>query len=594
MDFPVDLLRNSYAPIFLNDTKLICCSCRNPFFHFIKFQMRHVKALHLSRCKTGPKVTKEGLIQVQLSSDGVAECRSNAVSLDVFSVRFLGCKQVYPLTIIRAIDKKSVNELTYLRRILEDFERNGIQLMHYIADNPKRATSKVCLNHASLFPCEYCFAKGSRNVCQPKNVTVFRKKIEIKKQVINDKLKALQEKGDSANEIKTLKNIQKDILQEEKNGPKCSSHVVWPASSRDAESRTMTNVKDIIDKIELDSTLPKEDRKGVVGRSPLWDVKHFDFCRDAPTEYMHCACIGVVKRMLQLTFSVGESRTRITKRKLSSPSDFDTCMADTKVTRECSRRIRKLDLSVMKAQEMRNVILFFFPQILQCIETNAKERRLWLLLAFMIRSCIIPSSEFKMLDLNQIELASKEFYTLYEALFGMGQCTYNTHIVGSHLIEMRVHGPLTMTSAFGFEEFYGEIRNSFVPGTQSQVKQILEKTLLKRAISYHCCENSIFYSARDSPQECNSLIYCYESNVHVIYQIIKVEKDSLLCHKQGKYPVSFKETKDLNLNWSHVGVFKRGGLLKNPVNIPKKKVSGKVFLVGEYLITCPNNVLREK
>lgn len=79
-----------------------------------------------------------------------------------------------------------------------------------------------------------------------------------------------------------------------------------------------------------------------------------------------------------------------------------------------------------------------------------------------------------------------------------------------------------------------------------------------------------------------------------MYKIIKVEKHNLICYKQGKLPFSFKETKDLNLNWSQIGVFKKGGVMETPINILKKNVDGKVLNVGEFLITCPSNVLREK
>lgn len=212
----------------------------------------------------------------------------------------------------------------------------------------------------------------------------------------------------------------------------------------------------------------------------------------------------------------------------------------------------------------------------------------------MVRSCTVPSQEFSVIDLDKIEAASIEFYELYEKLFGPGNCTYNTHVFVSHLIDMRAHGPLTDTSAFVFESFYGEMRHAFTPGTQSQLKQIFQKKLIKRSLSYHCCENSVHYAAQDSPVECNSLVYCYERNVHKMYKIVEVRKNTLLCHKQGKFETNFKETSNLHLNWSHVGVYKKGSVMDTAVELQKSQICGKVLNVGEYLITCPNNVLKEK
>lgn len=128
--------------------------------------------------------------------------------------------------------------------------------------------------------------------------------------------------------------------------------------------------------------------------------------------------------MLELTFLVGDNRVRVTNRRLTHPSVYNEIMKDIKVFRECSRRARDLDFAVLKAQEMRNITIFLFPVIIQCLETDAKERRLWLLLSFMIRSCVIPDNEFAHVDREEIKSASNNFYSLFEALFGKKNCTY--------------------------------------------------------------------------------------------------------------------------------------------------------------------------
>lgn len=450
---------------------------------------------------------------------------------------------MYPHRLVRPLNKMYAEEHNHLNLVVNDLIKNKFAVKHFVGDNPKRARSKMVLNHASLFPCEYCFCVGTR-------------------------LK-----------INTGKSKQ-------------TTKIVWPASSRHGQPRTSAAVLEIIDELEENPNMDKLDRKGIVGRSCLFNIPNFDYVRDSPAEYMHNVCLGVVKRMLELTFNVGEKRSRVTKRKLSSTAEFNKCMSETKVTRETSRRARKLDFAVMKAQELRNILLFFFPHILQCIESNAKERKLWLLLVFMIRSCILPTAEFLQYHLDKLDAICEEFYILYEKLFGQINCTYNTHVVSSHLVEMRAHGPLTLTSAFGFEAFYGEMRHAFVPGTQSTLKQIFQKIMLKRSISHHCCENSLYFSERDTPQECNSLIYTYKHNEHKMYKILAVEQNHLLCYPQGRYECSFREVNDLD--WASVGVYKKGGVSETPIIVPKSDVSGKVMLVGDYLITCPTNILNEK
>ena len=299
--------------------------------------------------------------------------------------------------------------------------------------------------------------------------------------------------------------------------------------------------------------------------------------------------------MLELTFLVGENRTRMTNRQLTHPSVFNELIKYIKLPRECSRRIRELDFAVLKAQEMRNIILFLFPVIVQCLEPEAKERRLWLLLAFMLRSCTIPESEFGNVNIAEIKNSCKQFYSLFEKLFSSKNCTYNVHIIAAHLLDIRSQGPLTETSAFIFENFYGEMRKSFVPGTTSPIKQIMQRIYLKRSLSYHCCQKTIFYSAKDTDLESNSIVYVYENNQYKMYKIFKIEKenpDVFFCYVQGNIEIEFQETPDCD--WGKVGVFKEGATGNDVVIINRESVRGKVIKVCSLLITCPLNVLNEK
>lgn len=210
----------------------------------------------------------------------------------------------------------------------------------------------------------------------------------------------------------------------------------------------------------------------------------------------------------------------------------------------------------------------------------------------MVRACVIPDNEYNNLDPNAIPYCDKHFYELYEKLFGVRNCSYNTHTVGSHMPEIRTHGPLTLTSAFGFESFYGELRHSFVPGTISPMKQALQKVMLKREIAPHCCKSPIFFSTKESAMECNSYIYTYIENAYQLYKIQSIDNTDFECCKVGKFPTIFPETP--TLNWEKVGVFQAGGISEDTVIIRKEDIAGKVVKVDEFFITCSNNVLEEK
>ena len=530
---------------------------------------------------------------VQLSLDGVSESKSTSISLDVYSVKFEGCRDIFPIRIIRPLSKHPIDQQEQLSLVISDVLRNNLEISDFIADNPKRSFLRLALQHSAKFACEYCFACGTSYTApsQESNVKLIED-IECQKKHINDQLKSLVNSNDNA-KIESLHGILNNLEEAQKiaKKQKKTSQIVWPASSSKGEPRTKEKILEIVVRIEGGEELESIEKKGIKGRSLLLDIDNFDFVISIPTEYMHLLSLGVVKRLLELTFSCGEVRSRNIKTPLASPDKFNELMKVIKMFHEFSRRARKLDLSVMKAQELRNVCIFYFILVVKCLN-NQKEIKIWEMLAFMIRACVLPDIEFNNVNKSHITYCQKQFYVLFEQLYGVKNCAYSVHVLPSHLLDMRAKGPLTETSAFKFEAFYAELRKSFQPGTVSVLKQMLQTVLLKRILTHHVCQETIFYKEKDSAMECNSLIYVYVNNAHIIYKIDKVEKQYLICRQLGNHQTEFPYT--TMLNWSSVGVYRKGGLSSINVNVPKNEIAGKVMQVDKYLITCPKNVLREK
>ena len=319
---------------------------------------------------------------------------------------------------------------------------------------------------------------------------------------------------------------------------------------------------------------------------------------------MHLVCLGVVKRAVELTFKVGDNRDRITKRKLSPPQLYNELIKAVQVVREFSRRCRNLDFGVMKAGDFRNLILFFWPIVLECIEKKfVKERKMWIHLVYMIRACIIPNQEFRPVKAEDVKSACKKFYKLYEQLFGPTNCTYSVHVTGAHLLDVRGNRPLTFKSAFKFEIFFSEMRHMYQPGTCSTLKQILRNCYVKRLLEHHTCEKTIFYKPEKKPvegkinhptKENNSLVYIFNENETItMYKINEIVNDQeFRCNIQGKFALTMEIAPEYN--WSQVGVFKIGPISEEQYVINRNEISGKVLKVLGYLITCPNNVLHEQ
>ena len=524
--------------------------------------------------------------------DGVCESKSSTVSLDVYSCRFKKCRYVYPSRIVRPLKKEYIDNNEQLRRFLYDIRDNSVEIDNAVADNPKRSNMKGCQCHSAMFPCEYCFVRGVR--CTNKKSRCDNP--DHTKKLIKEKIKRIENLTDS--ESKKTLNVLKQILTdiEHNANDKERKVTVFPSNTANCELRTKDNIMEIIALIENhdedEDPLTRDDLKGVKCRSLFIDIEYFDIVNNFPTEYMHLACLGVVKRLTELTFNVGINRSRITNRKLSSTKMFNFLMSQTKSVFEFSRRSRDLDFSVYKAEEFRNLSLFFFPHVLACIEADAKERELWLYLTFMLRSCTMPDSEYFNMNINQISVACSKFYKIYEKIFGKINCTYSIHVLCSHLPQIRLLGPLTETSAFKFESFYGELRNSFVPGTPSTLKQMFENVMLKRSLGGHSCEKDIYLSNYDTALTSDSLIYTYTDTGVSMYQVLDVIDDDIICNPQGKFPCEFNETPELS--WSSVGVFKKGPSSSENVKLSHSSVAGKVLKVGDYLITCAENVLKEK
>ena len=472
--------------------------------------------------------------------------------------------------------------------MLDDIKKNNLRVLQFVADKPKRSLAKDCKSSASWYPCEYCYAKGTK--IQRTENTQVKCNLLKQKTYLEERIKECENSTDSTN-INHLVSLKNDI-QKTINALNKKTNILWPSSTLGSEPRTRNSILNIVERIENNEKLSLDEEKGVVGRSLLLDLPDFNYVYDAPAEYLHSGCLGVVKKLTELTFDVGENRTRVTKRKLSSTKTFNELMLKTKVFKEFPRRARRLDFAVFKGQEFRNLCIFFFPLVLECIEPEAKERNLWLNLCYSLRASLIPTEEFKQIKLDDVNDCCHYFYKVFEQIFGPLNCTYNLHVLCGHMLEIRTHGPLTQTSAFKFESFYGEMRRSFVPGTVSPMKQICKNILLKRAISSHQCDNNIVISNYDTPLESNKFIYCYKNKEYLIYQVKHINDTEVTCNKVGQYKATFKETP--NLNWATVGVFRKGGISADTTTIRKNEIKGKVLCVGKYLITCSFNVLNEK
>ena len=515
-------------------------SCYEKLYEEAHISVKDVIQTHKLYCPTHAKL--ETHPPIQFSLDGVQESKSSSTSLDVYSIKFLNCRKVIPVKIVRPTNRYKYDTQEEIKNMISDINENGLSIDTAIFDNLKRSDVKCTKCHSSTFPCEYCESPA---------VSYIDKKMTKRK-------------------------------------------LTWPPTTMNGRPRTITGIKRIINSIEdEDEILCKDYVKGIKGRSVFIDQPNFDFILDINVEYMHSVCIGVVKKVVELTYKVGKTNNKALKKKQIETKHFNNLMRSVKMIREFPRRCRNLDTALYKAQEYRNLVLVFFPIVIENIPQNYKKgRQLWYTLVFMIRSCVLPNEEFQIVNQQTIGNACELFYNLYFELFKQPNCTYSIHVVASHLFKIRGNVPLTERSAFPFESFYSEMKNLFKPGTKSPLKQILQNAIMKRISEYHTCQKSILYSTdKNTSMERNSLIYTFINNKYELYVINEINGDQFTCNRHGKF--EFKTPLLPNYDWRTIGVFRKGPIGPQSIVIPKTEVKGKCITVLNMIITLPNNVLLE-
>ena len=253
------------------------------------------------------------------------------------------CIRDSPLIVFRPLNKfKGIPCLKHFKLILTDLLQSGYDILRYIADNPKRSWARSTLSHAARYACDYCVVAGHTSLVSVTSATQTRVRKEI---IVIEKKIATAEKAE--------KNILMSLLDQLKKQetPAKKSNIVWPASTAGGPPRTQELIEEIVEVILSGVKLTPEEAKGITGESIFNFIPYFDLVRDMPAEYLHSVCLGVVKKLVELTFKVTYTpRQRVTKRRLTPPSIFNQHAKSVRFPREFSRRIRQLDFSVMKGQ----------------------------------------------------------------------------------------------------------------------------------------------------------------------------------------------------------------------------------------------------
>jgi len=228
------------------------------------------------------------------------------------------------------------------------------------------------------------------------------------------------------------------------DGERCDNRTIFPFV--DATPRT-------------NEAYASSNEENQESESPLLSV--CSFIDAFPPDYMHCVCLGVVRKLLHVWVSGGKTSVG---RKLSSSgiSSLNEKIMEVAffVPSDFQRRLRSLrHLKIFKATEFRLFVLYLGPVVLRNVLPEIQYKH-FLLLHFGIY-CLCSDRSHELVDVAHscLEL----FCSQLEELYGAECQTYNFHVI-RHLAQyVRQLGPLDSFSAFAFESFLHQLKKRVKP-----------------------------------------------------------------------------------------------------------------------------------
>lgn len=207
-------------------------------------------------------------------------------------------------------------------------------------------------------------------------------------------------------------------------------------------------------------------------------LEHFNILYSFGVEYMHCALLGMQKRLTDffLNPKYSDREFYITKPKQKLLNERILAL---RPNSEVNRKPRSLkQRSDFKASEFRSMLLYYFPVCLPGCVPDVYVRHVRLLSAalFILLQATITQSE-----VDEAENKMCRFVEQHQKLFGKESMVMNVHLLKHMADSVRKLGPLWCHSAFAFERNNGVLLKK-VNGTTDVLLQVSSKYCLSKSI----------------------------------------------------------------------------------------------------------------
>jgi len=223
------------------------------------------------------------------------------------------------------------------------------------------------------------------------------------------------------------------------------------------------------------------------GKTILTELPNFDLVKSIPFDYMHCVCIGVMKKLL--LFWIGAPKH---KQNMSLPANLINVL-DIKLNQlseyipiefqrrfsENSRKHPLHDASRWKATELHQCLLYLgFIIFRNFLNSEVYDHYLELFVAIRILSTQSLSDEY----IDYANQLLQHFVLSFKSIYGEIYMSHNIHSL-LHLAEDVKHfGALNCYSAFPFENFMQPLKKKIKSGVKP-LQQLARRYAEKRAYS---------------------------------------------------------------------------------------------------------------
>lgn len=210
----------------------------------------------------------------------------------------------------------------------------------------------------------------------------------------------------------------------------------------------------------------------------LLEIPHFQPVTNVPLDYMHLACLGIMRKLIYLWFT-GELHYRLPHRAVEEISTSLTNQLKPSIPMEFARKPRGLDcVRQWKATEYRQLLLYTGPLAFQ----STLKRNIYM--NFMVFHVIIGLLSSR--DLHEYLSYAQDltlfFIKTFIKLYGAHNVSHNVHNLIHLVNDVKKYGPLDNFSAFKFENYLQTLKK-MLRKPDKPLQQIVRRCIEKESLS---------------------------------------------------------------------------------------------------------------